>query len=144
MAALVGYFVLSFLHDSGRQEGLCRCSILCCLCRASVAHDAWEEARYDLAATTEGPVEYFRLIGYRGFRKAIDIRERECSKTPILSEGYVQQGRSHSHARSVHSVREHGRMVTMSVRAKQAKPENAASGFFQHSHKWKSLIVFVS
>jgi len=56
--------------------------------------------------------------------------EWECSKTSILSEGFVQQGRSHCDERSVLSVRERerreerqvcepegGKMVTMSVRA---------------------------
>jgi len=54
-----------------------------------------------------------------------------------------QQGRSRFGARSVLSVREYGKTATMSVRAEQAKPENAAGlsavalakagGFFQHS-----------
>jgi len=40
------------------------------------------------------------------------INERECSKKHALSltEGSVQQGRSHFDARSVHFVREHGKM----------------------------------
>ena len=71
---------------------------------------------------------------------------RECSKKHALSlsEGSVQQGRSHFDARSILSGREHGKTATMSVRADQTKPENTAGlsavalakvgGFFQHSH----------
>ncbi len=61
--------------------------------------------------------------------KTTHISERKCSKK------FVQQGRSRFDARSVLSVREHGKRATMSVRAVSAKPENAAGGFFQHSHK---------
>ena len=41
------------------------------------------------------------------------ISWRECSKKHALSlsEGSIQQGRSHFDARSVHGVREHGKMV---------------------------------
>ncbi len=107
--------------------------------------------------THSGPVEYFMFIGHRCFRTATDISEGECSKKHALSftEGFVQscpersrrKGRSHFDARSVLSVRERerrkapslrarrsGKMATMSVRAASAKPENAACGFFQHSH----------
>jgi len=48
--------------------------------------------------------------------KTAIISWRECSKKS------VQQGCSHFDARSVHGVREHGKMG-----------ENAAGGFFQHS-----------
>ncbi|MFB3070628.1 MAG: hypothetical protein ACE1ZK_01040, partial [Nitrospirales bacterium] len=42
------------------------------------------------------------------------VSGRECSKKPSLSlsEGSVQQGRSYFDARSVHGVREHGKMAT--------------------------------
>jgi len=41
------------------------------------------------------------------------ISGRECSKKHALSlsEGSIQQGRSHFDARSVHGVREHGKMA---------------------------------
>jgi len=65
------------------------------------------------------------------------VRERECSKTPILSEVSVQQGRSRFDARRGLSIRERerreerqvcepegGQTATMSVRDEQAKPEN--------------------
>ena len=41
------------------------------------------------------------------------ITWRECSKKHALSlsEGSIQQGRSHFGARSVHGVREHGKMA---------------------------------
>jgi len=45
--------------------------------------------------------------------EAAIISWRECSKKHALSlsEGSVQQGRSHFDARSVHGVREHGKMA---------------------------------
>ena len=79
------------------------------------------------------PVEYFRFIGHRCFRMAIDIRERECSKLVLsLAEGKhalslprcPQQGRSHSHARSVLSVRERERREERQV----CEPEGQAKG----------------
>ena len=35
-------------------------------------------------------------------------------------------------------------MATMSMRAEQAKPENAAGGFFQHSHKQAKEAVRIA
>ncbi len=111
-----------------------------------------------------GPVEYFTFIGHSCFRTATDISERECSKTHALSftEGFVQsspersrrKGRSPFDVRSVLPVRERerrkapslrarrsGKRATMSVRAVSAKPENAAGGFFQHSHCGNCIVV---
>jgi len=47
----------------------------------------------------------------------------------------LRQDRSPFGARSVLPVREHGKTATMYVRAEEAKPENAAGGVFQHSHR---------
>jgi len=64
-------------------------------------------------------------------------QEEECSKKHALSlPKCPQQGRSRF---AVLSVPEHGKRATMSVRAVTAKPENAAGGFFQYSHKGHDL-----
>jgi len=68
---------------------------------------------------------------------------RECSKKHALSlsEGFVQQGRSLFDARSVHSVRERERREERQVCEPEGrqKGENAAGGFFQHSHHVREL-----
>jgi len=72
------------------------------------------------------------------------ISGKECSKKHALSlsEGSIQQGRSHFDARSVLSVREHGKMATCLREAAPAGKERSglsavalakAGGFFQHS-----------
>ena len=55
---------------------------------------------------------------------------KECSKK------FVQQGRSHFDERSVHGVRERERREERQVCEPEGwqKGENAAGGFFQHSH----------
>ena len=49
-------------------------------------------------------------------------------------ESYRRKGRSQLDARSVLSVREHGKMATCLREAAPAKAGNSAGGFFQHSH----------
>jgi hypothetical protein len=56
----------------------------------------------------------------------------------------AQQGRSRFDARSVLSVREHGKRATCLRVAASAKAGNAAGGFFQHSQydqAWTELKV---
>jgi len=57
-----------------------------------------------------------------------NISEREGSKKHALSlsEGSVQQGRSHFDTRSVHRVREHGKMATCLREAASAGMEPLA------------------
>ncbi len=77
----------------------------------------------------KGTVEYFIPVANTGSRGDSHHSWRECSKKS------VQQGRSHFDARSVHGVREHGKMATCLRVAASAKAGNAAGGFFQHSNK---------
>ena len=58
-------------------------------------------------------VEYFTPMANTCQRGAGQHQLGECSKKHALSlsEGFVQQGRSHFDARSVLSVREHGKMA---------------------------------
>ena len=51
----------------------------------------------------------------------------------VGSKKSVQQGHSHFYARSVHLVREHGKMATCLREAAPAKAGNAAGGFFQQT-----------
>ncbi len=64
-----------------------------------------------LAFIAPGPVEYFTSMAHIWLKWADIIRWRECSKK------FVQQGRSHFDARSVLSVREHGKMATVPVQS---------------------------
>jgi len=63
------------------------------------------------------------------------VSGRECSKKHALSlsEGFVQQGRSHFDERSVLIVREHGKMVTLPMRNRFGRQGTPLAAFFNIS-----------
>ena len=79
-----------------------------------------DEKFFHLSSSYEGLLNISCPRPINAPERPINISERECSKNPILSEGFVQscpeqsrrEGRSPFGARSVLSVREHGKRAT--------------------------------
>jgi len=86
--------------------------------------------------TPRGTVEYFTpMANTRPRGGTAIISWRECSKKHALSlsERSVQQGRSPFDARSVHGVREHGKMARTPL-ACRPKLKRRLAAFFNIPH----------